>query len=201
MTVEEVQALEATAYQSVLATSLTDLGRARNPKAAEQPMSALRNTVGAEETVYVALGEEADSFSARGFQQNKAGKVFDIDERIEKGATLAENARNFVAFLTGAQIAQEEAVATLGAPAAAALPVPGATVGGGEDLIIDPNSPIFQGVEKKKEKKSIVTEWWFITGVAVLTAGAVTGVYFLTQSSGASSGMPTGSVRVNIAPY
>ena len=95
----------------------------------------------------------------------------------------------------------EYRISSLGGPAAA---VPGPGVGGAavaEDLIIDPNSPMFAEARKKKGKKSILTEWWFIGGVAVLTTGAITGVYFLTQTSGATDSAATGSIRVEVAPY
>jgi hypothetical protein len=37
--------------------------------------------------------------------------------------------------------------------------------------------------------------------VAVLAAGAATGIYFLTRSSGASSSEATGSLRIDVLPY
>jgi len=190
-----------TPFAGALGGPIAKLQKADSPEAATGDMGALKAALGSDELAFVVLTEEPGAFAAKGFFTNKDGKTFDVDDRIEKGAAFSENVKNFVAFLTGAQVRDEVKITSLGRPVAVLDAAAATTVESGEDLILDPNSPMFAELKRKKEQKSILTEWWFITGVAVLTAGAITGVYFLTRSSGASSSEPTGSLNVNVYPY
>lgn len=188
-------------FAAALDAPIAKLQKAETPEAASVDMAALKAALGSDELAFVVLTEEPDAFVAKGFYANKDGKSFDVDDRIEKGAAFADNVKNFVAFLTGAQVRDEVKVTSLGRPVAVLDAAAATSIEAGDDLILDPNSPMFAELKRRKEQKSILTEWWFITGVAVLTAGAITGVYFLTRSSGASSSEPTGSLRVDVHPY
>jgi hypothetical protein len=188
-------------FQRDLDAPTAHLMTADTPAAAAPDLAALKAALGADELAFVVLSEEPDGFAAKGFYANKEGKAFDVDDRIEKGGAFSDNVKNFVAFLTGAQVRDEAKITSLGRPVAVMDATAAATAESGDDLILDPNSPMFAELKKKKGEKSILTEWWFITGVAVLAAGAATGIYFLTRSSGASSAEATGGLRVDVHPY
>jgi hypothetical protein len=193
--------LTPTAFASALAGPEARLEGASSADAAAPDMAALKSSLSADELAFVVLTEEPAAFVAKGFYTNKDGKTFDVDDRIEKGGAFSENVKNFVAYLTGAQVRDEAKVTSLGRPLAVLDSTAAAALESGDELILDPNSPMFAELKKKKEQKSILTEWWFITSVAVLVAGAGTGVYFLTRSTGASSSDATGSLRVDVHPY
>lgn len=164
-------------------------------------MAAVKEALGVDELAFVMLSERASEFAASGFYMNKDNKAFDIDDMVEKGAELDSNIKNFVSFVTGAQLRDEMEITSLGAPVSVLHAGGAGAQETPDELILDPNALMFAEAQKKKQKKSFVTEWWFITGVAVLAAGAITGVYFLTQSTEATSTTPTGSIRVEVAPY
>ena len=188
-------------YRQRLEASLATLATTVESSAAAPLLREAKLMLGVDELAVIRVSVSPEAFVATGFYLNRADKAFGLDDSIERSGSFDENAKNYVAFLTGAQVMDEYRISSLGGPAAA---VPGPGVGGAavaEDLIIDPNSPMFAEARKKKGKKSILTEWWFIGGVAVLTTGAITGVYFLTQTSGATDSAATGSIRVEVAPY
>jgi len=73
------------------------------------------------------------------------------------------------------------------------------TIQGGEDLIVDPNSPIFKDTSQKPKKSNLVRQWWFWTAL-VVGVGAVAGLTYWGVTAGGSEGGggPTGDLQVNL---
>lgn len=68
----------------------------------------------------------------------------------------------------------------------------------GEELLIDPNSPLFKD-DSQKKKSSVVDKWWFWTAL-IVGLGAVGGLTYWGVTSGVDggSGAGTGGIHINL---
>jgi len=112
-------------------------------------------------------------------------------------ATLYQSLRDLTAMTLGGEYVAQDVMA-LDSPAGAATEVALSPMGAGaEDLVLDPDSPIFAGT-KRVEEDPVYTKWWFWTIVGVAVGGATAGIVLLSTSQGGGGGGPTGGVSVHL---
>ena len=154
----------------------------------------------ATDVIYLEVSSDAKGFAVNGVHV-QGGKGAAIQQTLPKDARLVGDAQNLLEEALKVSTPEE---ATLPPLECSAMAVPGPTPGpgaigpapGDEDMMIDPNSPIFRDTGKKPAEKGVWTKWWFWTAAAVVVAGAATGVYFLSRRGGESGA--TGDLRITI---
>lgn len=190
--------LEAAATGARFRAVLDDARSAlRSGRGVEPAMKSLRSQLDATELLVVLAQESAEGFELRGFYLPPEGELVSVEESVVQDATLYQNLRDLTAITIGGEYVAQEVLA-LDGPAGAGADVSLAPMGAGaEDLVLNPDSPIFAGT-RRAQPTPVYKEWWFWTIIGVAAAGATTGIVLLTTSQGGGGGGPTGGVTVNL---
>jgi len=169
----------------------------------EAEARALAEASGATDLLVLRVSQEKNGFSARGIFLSGAG-VRPVQRDLGRDENLVTTLQDLLVDLTGVAARSESTMVALEAPPVALPEASQAgggspTVQGNEDLIVDPNSPIFKDTSSKPKKSNLVRQWWFWTAL-VVGAGAIAGLTWWGVTAGASEGGggPTGDLRVNL---
>ena len=183
--------------QALLGDARSALTSGRGP---EHPIRGLRDLLGATE-VFVALASPSpEGFQLTGFHLPPDNTLVPVDESIVQDATLYQNLRDLTALTLGGEYGTQEILA-LDSPAGGADEIALGTAGGGEELFLDPSSPIFEGT-RKDQPVPVYKKWWFWTVLGVAVGGLTAGIVLVSTSrGGGGGGGPTGGVTVNLNSF
>jgi hypothetical protein len=164
---------------------------------------ALAERAGATDVVVLRVAGDKKGFALQGVYW-RAGNAVPVRQELARDATLMSGLQDMLSRLTEMNAGPDTALAALEAPpvampeAGGAVAVGGST-GTGEDLMVDPNSPIFRDTGKKPKEFNVVNKWWFWTAL-VVGLGAIAGVTYWGVTSGdrSSGGGPTGDLKITI---
>lgn len=129
------------------------------------------------------------------------GRYEVIREKLPQSGELPAKAEALLVRLVGVETGPDTAQGALDAPT---VVLPGS--GGpalldlsevGDDVMIDPNSPIFRDTGKKDKQFNVVKKWWFWTALAV-GVGAIAGVTYWGVTSTRSDEGSGATGRLNI---
>lgn len=153
---------------------------------------------GATDVVFLGASLEKNGFGLTGVHW-AAGQVTPIKAMLPRDATLVTATQEVLTSALGTNLPPEKKPAAL---ETAPVALPGASasatpVESGEDLVIDPNSPIFKEQQKKSGEKSVFTKWWFWVAAAAVVGGATAGIVIATRQGSGSSG-PTGKLSISL---
>jgi hypothetical protein len=146
------------------------------------------------DVLYLRISSKLNAIGVSGAY---CGRTFAmIDTELQKDASLVQALQGFLANQLAVSLPSETAMGPIDPPE---LALPGAPAGEaiaqGEELIIDPNSPIFKETARVRKEKGIVSKWWFWTAIGVVAGGIVaTGVVLARKSGG--GGETTGEIRI-----
>ena len=178
---------------NVKAALLADRGEDPN-------LPALRDHLKADAILALVTESTAEGFHLKGFFIATDGAVIPVEESVVQDATLYQSLQDFTAMTIGGEYEPQEMLA-LDSPSGASGEVALVPMGGAEDLVINPDSPIFSGV-RKEQPTPVYKKWWFWTIVGVAVAGVGTGIGFLsTGAPGGGGSGPTGGVSVQLNQF
>lgn len=131
------------------------------------------------------------------------GRYEIVREKLPQSGELPTKAEALLVRLVGVETGPDVAQGALDAPT---VVLPGA--GGpamvdlsevGDDVMIDPNSPIFRDTGKKDKQFNVVKKWWFWTALAV-GVGAIAGVTYwgVTSTRSDEGGGATGRLNITV---
>jgi len=167
---------------------------------AEVPLRELARLVQAGEVLGVTLGDAEGGFLLKGHFLAADGTLIDVEEYVAQDAGLIQTLRDITAMTVGGEYGEPETI-SLDVPAGTTAAVAvDPTEGEAEDLVLNPDSPIFRGVQRA-EATPVYKKWWFWTVIGVVAAGATTGIVLLTTSDTGGGGGPTGGVSVTLTPF
>jgi hypothetical protein len=134
----------------------------------------------------------------------RSGKLVTVSERLPQSAELPARAEALLVRLTGVETGPDVAQGALDAPTVV-LPSSDSGVAlvdvsqVGDDVMVDPNSPIFRDTGKKDKQFNVVKKWWFWTAL-IVGVGAIAGVtYWGVTSTGSDEGKgPTGRLNITL---
>jgi hypothetical protein len=172
----------------------------RSGRGVEPALKELRRLLDASEILVVLASDSPEGFNLTGFFLPPEGEAIPVDETVVQDATLYQSLRDLTAMTLGGEYLAQDVLA-LDSPAGAATEVALSPMGAGaEDLVLDPDSPIFAGT-RRVEDDPVYKQWWFWTIVGVAVGGATAGIVLLSTSQGTSGGGPTGGVTVNLNQF
>lgn len=132
------------------------------------------------------------------------GKLEAVNERLPQSQELPVRAEALLVRLTGVETGPDVAQGALDAPTVV-LPSSGGVAlvdvsQVGDDVMIDPDSPIFRDTGKKDKQFNVVKKWWFWTAL-IVGVGAIAGVtYWGVTSTGSDEGKgPTGRLNITLS--
>lgn len=169
-----------------------------DPAASQSTMAELSDMFDLTDVFFLRMSVANEQLNVKGMYYAK-GKVNKIDRSFTFDANLLGRLDQLVGDFSGVNVPANLAeLPPLDVP-------PAASVGGvnneaiqlgGNDVIINPNSPIFASQVKKAPKKGITEKWWFWTIIgAVVVGGFTTG--FLLVRGGGSKG-PAGTLNIDL---
>ncbi|HOU54522.1 MAG TPA: PEGA domain-containing protein [Myxococcota bacterium] len=170
----------------------------------EAEARALAESSGATDLLVIRVSQERNGFAVRGLFASGT-RVQPVQLDLARDGNLVVALQDLLVDLTGVAARSESTMVALEAPPVA-LPEAAQgggggtpTIQGGEDLIVDPNSPIFKDTSQKPKKSNLVRQWWFWTAL-VVGVGAVAGLTYWGVTAGGSEGGggPTGDLQVNL---
>lgn len=172
----------------------------RSGRGVEPALKELRRLLDANEILVVLASQSPEGFRLNGFFLPPEGEMAPVDETVVQDSTLYQNLRDLTAMTLGGEYAAQGDLA-LDSPAGAATEVALSPEGAGaEDLVLDPDSPIFAGT-KRAEPDPVYKQWWFWTIVGVAVGGATAGIVLLSTSQSGGGGGPTGGVSVHLNQF
>lgn len=183
-------------------TTLGEVSRAFTANKINGPMMDLQSALGSTELIVLrATLQNGTTFSVDGYYMAKDGAVQPVALQVARDASLLENLKLFLATQLASSAAPEPTRGPLSAPVGGGAMV-GQPTGGDENLILDPNAPIFKKTGEGDED-GITKQWWFWTLIGVGVAGAATAIILpLTLGGDDSSGAgPTGSLNLKFNNY
>lgn len=202
---EMVVPLTALAGAKDLSTTVTSLintaARGQIPKVG---LDRVASMTGATDILALNVAMTAEGFKLVGVYRGAQGPQL-IDRIIVQDEQTIPNIQAVLSEMIGFAPAMESALEPL-EPPPVAVPEASKNFSGdtdamadGEDLIIDPNSPIFKDTAPKAEQESVVGKWWFWTAL-VVGLGAIAGATYWGVTSGgdSSSSGPTGGLSINL---
>ncbi len=157
--------------------------------------------VGATDLLAITFGDAGDAFAVNGlFLSN--GLVKPVNYTISKETDVMSEVEGVYGRVMNTMPARQLTLAPLEPEMAAVEKVVAddemLAVEPGEELLIDPNSPIFKDQNEKK-KTTVVDKWWFWTAL-IVGLGAVGGLTYWGVTSGgdSGSGAGTGGIHINL---
>jgi len=161
----------------------------------------LAEITGATDVLLLVVSGTGDGFDLQGIHFGSSG-ITPLEKTLTRDATLVLSAQEVLTEAIGLDLPAEVALGPLDSPTAA---IPGiaaegtGTVEGGEELILDPDSPIFKDTVQKDEKIDIVREWWFWTAIgAILAVGLGVGLGVGLNQGGDAGPMNSGDIGITI---
>ncbi|NOZ02560.1 MAG: PEGA domain-containing protein [Deltaproteobacteria bacterium] len=163
--------------------------------------AALAAATGATDVVFLMVSGGKGGFDLEGIHW-KDGKITPLKKTLARDATLVLSAQGLLADALGTQTPMEAEMGPLEA-APVALPAGGegalSAAGEGDDLVIDPNSPIFKNTGAKEEDTGIVDKWWFWTAIgAVVAVGLGVGLGVGLSQGGGSGPANSGDISITL---
>jgi hypothetical protein len=187
--------LEPMPQEKVFRAKMGDMEKAlQKGKDIEDACKGLMAFANTTDLLYLRISSKPNAIGVSGAY---CGRTFAVVEtELQKDATLVKSLQGLLAGQLGVSLPSEAASGPIDPPE---LAVPGAPAGGaiaqGEELIVDPNSPIFKETVRVRKEKGIVGKWWFWTALGVVAGGIVaTGVVLARKGGG--GGETTGEVRI-----
>lgn len=194
--------------ESMNAVEIADGVKAVSRRTARAPvseatMAKMAAATGATDLLTAVAYIEGDALVVDGvFWRN--GKLVTVNERLPQSAELPARAEALLVRLTGVETGPDVAQGSLDAPTVV-LPSSGGVAmvdisQVGDDVMVDPDSPIFRDTGKKDKQFNVVKKWWFWTAL-IVGVGAVAGVtYWGVTSTGSDEGKgPTGRLNITLS--
>ncbi|HNZ04540.1 MAG TPA: PEGA domain-containing protein [Myxococcota bacterium] len=176
-----------------------ELGKVVAGSNAGPKAGAYANQIGATDLLALGFGDAGDSFALKGVYLG-GGNVQTVNYTIPKDADVMAEVEGVFGRAMGTMPATTLALGPLEPDMVKVEKVVAeedfAVTGGGEELLIDPNSPLFKDQTEKK-KTSVVDKWWFWTAL-IVGIGAVGGLTYWGVTSGGDSGGAGGTGGINI---
>jgi len=163
-------------------------------KDVEAACRALMAVTQTTDVIYLRVSSKQNAVAISGAY---CGETFKrIEAKFQKDATLVQSLQGLLASSLGVTLPSATAGGPIDPPE---LAVPVATAGEGilqgEELIVDPDSPIFKETVRVKKEKGIVSKWWFWTALGVVAGGILaTGVVLARK--GGEGAESTGEIRI-----
>jgi hypothetical protein len=193
--------LEPIPSKDAIAMALTGTAKSFQASKVNAPLMQLKQSLGADELLVLRANLEGGSFNVDGFYMTKDGAVQPVNVQVARDASLLENLKLFLSTQLASSYEPDVVRGPLSAPTGneVATGAPGA---GDENLILDPNAPIFKKTGDDDED-GITKQWWFWTLIGVGVAGAATAIVLPLTLGGDDSGGagPTGSLSVDFGNY
>lgn len=192
--------LVPTPNRGAVDTTLGEVRRNFQPNKVNGPLMDLQSALGSTELVVVQATLQGSTFNIDGFYMAKDGAVQPVALQVARDASLLENLKLFLSTQLQSSYEPEPTRGPLSAPVGGEQMAP--VAGSDEDLILDPNAPIFKKTGDDDED-SITKQWWFWTLIGVGVAGAATAIVLpLTLGGDDSSGSgPTGNLSLEFGSY
>lgn len=195
--------LTASPVKAQLATALKQVGKSMKPGKFDRAADVLMGVVEAKEALVVTAAISGGGFALSGFYKDLAGNVQPIKATIAQDAQFFANIRGLLSTSLQAAFQPEGRADSLGSP-------PQETVDSvmkesqalGGDVVIDPDSPLFQ-IDDKDKGDSITSKWWFWTIIGVGTAavaGTVVGIVLATGEDSGPGG-PVGNLKIQLNDF
>jgi hypothetical protein len=200
----EVRPGESTTVEALLAaapvagglsTALGKIDKRFSRKSLEDALQSLKTATNASDAVIARVSlTKAGQFEVDGFHHGRGGEVTPIGVQLARDATFLSSIQAFVAGVFGGVVEPEAAAGPLSTPRVAqTLPV----AGGDEDIVIDPNSPLFKKTGEEEER--ITDKWWFWTLIGVGAAGVALAIALPLTLTGEEEGQgPTGDINIQL---
>lgn len=192
--------LVPTPNRGAVDTTLGEVRRNLKPNKVNGPLLDLQSALGSTELVVVQATLQGATFNIDGFYMAKDGAVQPVSLQVARDASLLENLKLFLSTQLQSSYEPEPTRGPLSSPVGGDQM---ATMAGDtENLILDPNAPIFKKTGDDDED-GITKQWWFWTLIGVGVAGAATAIVLpLTLGGDDSSGAgPTGNINLNFRNY
>jgi len=179
----------------------SDIGPALDGSSAGPRAGAYASLVGATDLIAIQVGDGGDSFTVGGVYVGN-GNVNTINYSISKESDVMAEVEGIFGRVMNTMPPRTLALAplepTMAVAATQAITEDEMAAVGGEDLLIDPNSPLFRDTERA-QGESIVKKWWFWTAL-IVGLGAVGGLTYWGVTSGddGSGGTGTGGLHINL---
>ncbi len=204
MTEERVDFFLAEAFNApdIEALTSTIISQSNKGVVPGKEIETLSGLVKATDLVVAQVYMEGNDFVVEGaYGQLGFNKLF--KDRLPQSDELIVKAEALLAALTGVRPGADIAQASLDAPSVV-MPTAGSSAlidisQVGDDVMIDPDAPIFKDTGKKDKQFNVVKKWWFWTALAV-GVGAIAGVTYWGVDSArkAEGGGVTGRVNISI---
>ncbi|MFO0747409.1 MAG: PEGA domain-containing protein [Myxococcota bacterium] len=178
--------LEATAAQQVFETQVKALEKGVGKGQVSGAMADLQRTLGADIIIVLSVGTNGQTYAFDGWQR-ETGDPQRVQNNITDDDKFATNVRAWLASLVRTQPMADDSELPLDSPPQVDI---------SDDIIIDPNDPIFRSAGKKHEE-SVTGKWWFWAVVGGVTAGLVGGGYALLSGTNQGSG-PSGNIVLQV---
>lgn len=195
--------LTASPVKAELDEAISKVSRSMKPRRFAKAVRPLMGAVDAKEALVVTAKVGQGGFELQGFFVDLAGTVKPVKARIAQDAQFFASIRGLLTNTLQAAFEPEGRRDSLGSPPEATVEsVMKESQALGGDIVIDPDSPLFD-VEDKDKGDSITGTWWFwtIVGVGTLAvAGTVVGVVLATGDSGGGVGA-VGNLNITIQEF
>ncbi len=170
------------------------------PDAVQSVIASLSDMFELNGVFFLRMGVRNGKLNIAGMYYTK-GKIDKIKRVLAFDANLMSGLDQLIGDFTGIAVPANLAeLPPLDAPPAAAVEASGgeeSSVLGGENVIVNPNSPIFATKVKAVHKKKGVTEkWWFWTIIGAVVVGGFTAGFLLVRGGGSKG--PTGTLQINL---
>jgi hypothetical protein len=193
--------LVAAPIQRAMNDGIAQTLKAASRGTADVEAERLASVVKATDLLVVQVSRQKDGFVLEGLYWMAGKGARNIKETWGQEELVA-GVQGMLASLSGIEPATVTALGPLDSPTVA-LPTQGSGIAdigqtpNDQDLMIDPNSPIFGDTSKKPREFNVVGKWWFWTAL-VVGMGAIAGVTYWGVTSGQadSGGGPTGRINV-----
>ena len=172
----------------------------RNPAGVQSIIASLSDMFDLNDVFFLRMGVRGGKLNMAGLYYTK-GRISKIHRTLAFDANLMNGLDQLISDFTGIQVPANLAqLPPLDAPPAAAVEQEGgeeAPVLGGEEVIVNPNSPIFATkVKTVHKKKSLTEKWWFWTIIGAAVVGGFTAGFLLVRGGGSKG--PTGTLQINL---
>lgn len=188
---------KAPVYKTYTGFMKTLAGLVNNSKAAKSVIASLSDMFNLTNVFFLRMSVLNSKLNINGlyYANGKISKIsrsLTFDDQLLGG--LGRMVSDFSDFKVPETLAELQ---PLDAPPAASAGVEEEDIQlGGDDTIINPNSPIFASKIKKTHKKGITEKWWFWTIIGAAVVGGFTAGFLLVRGKGSKG--PSGTLDINL---